>query len=362
MDERISDEIEALEAILMNDVTIQYNKETNYPDMIETVVFPSTMEDAQQQYVCITLQVWITPSYPDCAPVIKLKNPRGLDDNMINRIQKEVDKKMNQCLGQPVVFELIDVIREHLTDSNLPSGQCVICLYGFQEGDLFTKTTCYHYFHSHCLACHLVAGEKYHKEEQEKLPAWQRQQNAGFKALCPVCREQIDCDLEVLSLATPPVEVEQAQNFELTAELRALQTKMSELYLHQQMKGGIIDIEAEQNKLLLTTANSQDEDENNQISIECGAVSQQSTDTQNNLKVVQNANANVTNSSVKQQQGTEEANQQAKQNDIQKNHNKNIYKGGHYKNYQRGGYRGRGGHHSRRMQNRTNSDTTNGDR
>uniref|UniRef100_A0A6M2DJW8 Putative e3 ubiquitin-protein ligase rnf25 copidosoma floridanum n=1 Tax=Xenopsylla cheopis TaxID=163159 RepID=A0A6M2DJW8_XENCH len=354
MDERISDEIEALEAILMNDVTIQYNKESNNPEMIETVVFPSTMEDAQQQYVCITLQVWITQGYPDCAPTIKLKNPRGLDDNMINRIEKEVDKKMHQSLGQPVVFELIDVIREHLTDSNLPTGQCVICLYGFQEGDLFTKTTCYHYFHSHCLACHLVAGEKNHKEEQEKLPPWQRQQNAGFKALCPVCREHIDCDLKTLLLATPPLEVEQAQNFELTAELRALQVKMSELYLHQQMKGGIIDIEAEQNKLLLTTGTQEEEDENNQISIE-GAMSQQSTDAQNNLKAQQTVNSNVPNQSVKQQ-NIQEGNQPAPQNEMQKNHNKNIYKGGHYRNYQRGGYRGRRGHHSRRMQNQTSND------
>ncbi|GBN79784.1 hypothetical protein AVEN_56730-1, partial [Araneus ventricosus] len=42
--------------------------------------------------------------------------------------------------------------KEHLTNENRPCGECAICLYGFSEDDVFTKTECYHYFHSHCLA------------------------------------------------------------------------------------------------------------------------------------------------------------------------------------------------------------------
>lgn len=65
-------------------------------------------------------------------------------------------------------------MREHLTKSNLPTGQCVICLYGFRDGDEFTKTKCYHYFHSHCLAAHIAAADRYYREEQDKLPPWQQ--------------------------------------------------------------------------------------------------------------------------------------------------------------------------------------------
>lgn len=69
---------------------------------------------------------------------------------------------------------LLQLIRENLTESNLPSGQCVICLYGFTEGDVFIKTQCYHHFHSHCLANHLIAGRRYYQEELEKIPLWQQ--------------------------------------------------------------------------------------------------------------------------------------------------------------------------------------------
>ena len=142
-------------------------------------------------------------------------------------------------------------MREHLTESNVPSCHCVICLYGFSENDHFIKTQCYHYFHSYCLVCHLVSSEKIFKEEQDKLPAWQR--TNSFQRLCPVCREVITVDMETLSKAAPPEERESARNFELDENLVTLQKKMAALFKHQQSRGGIIDLEAEESKLLLVT-------------------------------------------------------------------------------------------------------------
>lgn len=80
-----------------------------------------------------------------------------------------------------------------------------------------------------------------------------------FQANCPVCREPIDCDVEELRTALPPKDLDNAQNFEVTNELKLLQAKMNELFSYQKSRGGIIDPEAEENKLLLITGTRDDE-------------------------------------------------------------------------------------------------------
>ncbi|GBP46511.1 E3 ubiquitin-protein ligase RNF25 [Eumeta japonica] len=238
MDERVTDEVEALEAILLDDVVIK--RVDGVPQAIETVVHPSTGDDADQQYVCVTLEVKLTPAYPDTSPDVILRNPRGLDDQLLSSINSQIKEKLSDCLGQPVVFELIELIRENLTESNLPSGQCAICLYGFVDGDVFIKTQCYHHFHSHCLASHLTAGERNYQEELEKLPHWQRSQTPPYQQSCPVCRSTVSCDVDALRRAPPPVESLAAPPFCLTAELKALQLQMAALLARQVAKGGVV--------------------------------------------------------------------------------------------------------------------------
>lgn len=243
------DEVESLEAILMEDVAITRN-DSGFPELIETTVFPTVGEELDSQYVCITLQVLPVPGYPDVKPNIKLKNPRGLDDHITNCIEAAVKQKLEESIGQPVVFDLIDIIREHLTESNLPSGQCVICLYGFQEGDEFTKTVCYHYLHSHCLACHLKASKRNYEEELAKMPAWKQKEAKPYQALCPICREPIEVEVEPLLRSRPPSDLTNAPRFRVTDELKSLQAQMTRLYLHQKSRGGIIDLDAEEGNVI----------------------------------------------------------------------------------------------------------------
>ncbi|XP_049539019.1 E3 ubiquitin-protein ligase RNF25 [Anopheles darlingi] len=243
------DEVESLEAILMDDVRITKNA-SGFPELIETTIFPTVGEEQNAQYVCITLQVEPVRGYPDVRPLIRLKNPRGLDDHVIGQIEAAVDEKLSESIGQPVVFDLIDIIRERLTESNLPSGQCVICLYGFLDGDEFTKTVCYHYLHSHCLACHINASRRNYEEERDKLPVWKQKEAKPFQAQCPVCRELIEVEVEPLMGCRPPVERESAPRFQVTDELKTLQARMARLYMHQKSRGGIIDPEAEETPVI----------------------------------------------------------------------------------------------------------------
>lgn len=223
---------------------------SGFPELIETIVLPTVGEEIDSQYVCITLQVMPTVDYPDIKPNYQLRNPRGLDDNGIETIRAAVEQKLSDSIGSPMVFDLIDVIREHLTSSNLPSGQCVVCLYGFQDGDAFTKTVCYHHLHSYCLARHLDASKNNYDEEFEKLPAWQRQTAKPYQAYCPVCREPIDYDPEPLRSASPPCELQNAPDFEVTSDLKGLQARMADLYMHQKKRGGIIDLNAEDSNVI----------------------------------------------------------------------------------------------------------------
>lgn len=82
---------------------------SGFPTTVETKVFPSTADDALQQYVCLTLVVDISPGYPDVVPNVQLRNPRGLDDSVLIRIEKEIKEKCSNFCGQPVIYELIEV-------------------------------------------------------------------------------------------------------------------------------------------------------------------------------------------------------------------------------------------------------------
>lgn len=238
------DEVESLEAILMDDVKITRNSESGLPELIETTVFPQVGDDAEQ-YICVTLQVSPSSNYPETSPHYKLLRPRGLDDERLEEIKHACNEKLEESVGFPVVFDLIEVVREHLTGSNLPSGQCVVCLYGFSDGDEFTRTECFHYLHSYCLGRHLNALRRTYKEEYDKLPSWLQKTVDPFQALCPVCREPIKDEEDSLRCAMPPSELEKAPEFKLTHELRDLQQRMSALFLKQKNKGGIIDVDAE---------------------------------------------------------------------------------------------------------------------
>ncbi|XP_071444891.1 E3 ubiquitin-protein ligase RNF25 [Hetaerina americana] len=275
IDERVNEEIEALKAILMDEIIIKTNESPSpgdqlFPVVVESVVLPSTAADADQQYVRVTVALGLPAAYPDESPHVVLRNPRGLADEVLLRIEDDVKLKCADFSGQPVIYEIIELVKEHLTSSNCPSCVCAVCLFGFQQGDAFSKTECFHYFHSHCLACYVRTTQCTLREEREKLPLWQQQQlqqkgqsvrktrsedeSEAFQVPCPVCREPISTDLESLSAAAPPKALEAAPPFEVTKELRALQHQMADLYLHQKSRGGIIDINAEQNKLLLLTS------------------------------------------------------------------------------------------------------------
>lgn len=81
------------------------------------------------------------------------------------------------------------------------------------------------------------------------------------QACCPVCREPISNDADPLRDASQPIELQNAPDFRLTSDLKTLQVRMANLYMHQMQRGGIIDSNAEDSNVI----SIQNEDASEQV-------------------------------------------------------------------------------------------------
>lgn len=79
------------------------------PVRLQTVLYPSTADDANQQYVCLTLVMNFPPNYPEEEPQIELKNPRGLGDDFLANVLNECREKCASFAGCPVIYEITEV-------------------------------------------------------------------------------------------------------------------------------------------------------------------------------------------------------------------------------------------------------------
>ncbi|XP_022085853.1 protein SPT2 homolog [Acanthaster planci] len=232
----LQQELGLLEAIYVNELNVDYS-DSGVPDELSIVLHPATAGNVDQQYVCLTLNLQLPEQYPQRLPEITVRNPRGVSDEHIASLGAKLNQIAAERQGGAMLYELIEVAKESLTSNNTPSCQCVICLHGFTETDVFTRTPCYHYFHSQCLARYLK-----HAQENEE------------ECVCAVCREPVSCDLAQLEGAPPPSSLQEV--YTPNKAIHDMQRKMAALYKRQKEKGGIIDVEAENKKFLIHISQS----------------------------------------------------------------------------------------------------------
>ncbi|XP_020760422.1 E3 ubiquitin-protein ligase RNF25 [Odocoileus virginianus] len=246
-------EVEVLESIYLDELQVVKGNGRLSPWEIYITLHPATAEDQDSQYVCFTLVLQVPTQYPHEVPQISIRNPRGLSDEQIHKISQALSHVAEAGLGTAMLYELIEKGKEILTDNNIPHGQCVICLYGFQEKEAFTKTPCYHYFHCHCLARYIQHMEhelqaQGREREQERQHAAPEQKAVGVQ--CPVCREPLVYDLASLKAAPEPQQP--MELYQPDAESLRQQEERKRLYQRQQERGGIIDLEAERNRYFIS--------------------------------------------------------------------------------------------------------------
>ena len=156
MSDEVLEEIEALTAILDEDTVEIIKNDSDLPSEISIKITPLTASEQEKQYVSLTLLVILSPEYPGSPPALKVRNPRGLEENAVAGLVEDMKARCEEYIGCPVMFELIEMAREFLTARNVPVVRCIICLNNIQEEDVFMKTECLHFFHKHCLGRYIT--------------------------------------------------------------------------------------------------------------------------------------------------------------------------------------------------------------
>ncbi|XP_048848167.1 E3 ubiquitin-protein ligase RNF25 [Brienomyrus brachyistius] len=244
-------EIEVLKSIYLEELRVSRNSTGDWD--VSLVLHPSTAEDSLSQFVRLTLTLTLDSQYPASPPCISIHHPRGLSDDKILSVQRCLHKEAQSCLGGPALYQLIEKAKEFLTESNIPYGNCVICLYGFKEEEIFTKTSCYHYFHSYCLGRYIAHSEaeiRERRKEMEEDKTRARADSQELTVVCPVCREPLTYDLEVL-LASPAPHFPTLEETTVQAEFRKKWTELQAILERQRERGGVIDPLVESNRFLI---------------------------------------------------------------------------------------------------------------
>uniref|UniRef100_A0A183F7H5 RING-type domain-containing protein n=1 Tax=Heligmosomoides polygyrus TaxID=6339 RepID=A0A183F7H5_HELPZ len=199
-------------------------------------------------------------------------NPRGISDQSHRQLTEEVRQLVRENAGLPVMFDVLqhcsDFILEHQHSASLA---CPICLCPMSSVGV-SATPCDHYAHTECLELHV---EHTRKQLGEKLAA------RGFKMCddvdrslrCPVCRIVMEEEVEPILQPSPPsgrrrrsslkerestysrrlVQQGSLADFDFDWERwRQQQASLMVIYEKQKEKGGIIDLEEERKKNLIT--------------------------------------------------------------------------------------------------------------
>ena len=111
--EEVEDELTCVTSIL-DPETITITRSGSQVD-VEVAVRPLTASDKDLAHVEATLVLSLGPEYPEEAPGVSIKRPRGLSEADVVTLTQEMITRSQDMAGCPLVFELVDLAREFLT-------------------------------------------------------------------------------------------------------------------------------------------------------------------------------------------------------------------------------------------------------
>nr|XP_046269330.1 eIF-2-alpha kinase GCN2 [Scatophagus argus] len=116
-------ELEALASIFGDDFQDLRNNDpwkVKRPPEVYLCLRPNGLNNGEECYVTVDLQVKCPPTYPDVPPELELKNAKGLSNENLQNLQSELTKLAAVRCGEVMIFELADHIQGFLSEHNKP--------------------------------------------------------------------------------------------------------------------------------------------------------------------------------------------------------------------------------------------------
>ncbi|KAF7664989.1 hypothetical protein LDENG_00158310 [Lucifuga dentata] len=119
-------ELEALASIFGDDFQDLRNRDpwkVKRPLEVHLFLRPNGLNNRQECYVTVDLQVRCPPTYPDVPPELELKNAKGLSNENLQNLQCELTKLAAVRCGEVMIYELADHIQGFLSEHNKPPSR-----------------------------------------------------------------------------------------------------------------------------------------------------------------------------------------------------------------------------------------------
>uniref|UniRef100_A0A3B3DUQ8 Eukaryotic translation initiation factor 2 alpha kinase 4 n=1 Tax=Oryzias melastigma TaxID=30732 RepID=A0A3B3DUQ8_ORYME len=118
-------ELEALASIFGEDFQDLRSKDpwkvgVKRPPEVFLCLRPNGLNNGQECYVTVDLQVKCLPDYPDVPPELELKNAKGLSNEKLQNLQDELTKLAAVRCGEVMIYELADHVQGFLSKHNKP--------------------------------------------------------------------------------------------------------------------------------------------------------------------------------------------------------------------------------------------------
>ncbi|XP_035850738.1 eIF-2-alpha kinase GCN2 isoform X2 [Sander lucioperca] len=158
-------ELEALASIFGDDFQDLRNKDpwkVKRPPEVHLCLRPNGLNNGQECYVTVDLQVKCPSTYPDVPPELELNNAKGLSNENLQNLQSEITKLAAIRCGEVMIYELAVYIQGFLSEHNKPPSSS---------------------FHEEMLKNQRRQQEKRAQEEQQKMDQRRKQEEEMEKEI-----------------------------------------------------------------------------------------------------------------------------------------------------------------------------------